>query len=61
MSRGGEKAVFELRYLGETIGWATVTREGCVLEPANLELDGPIVHRLRGIVEWLVQDAAFAA
>jgi hypothetical protein len=53
--------VFELRYQGEVVGWATVGHQGCVLECANEELDAPVVHRLRGIVEWLVQDAAFAA
>lgn len=53
--------MFELRYMGETVGCATVSHEGCVLEPANEDTDALVVHRLRGIVEWLVQDAAFAA
>lgn len=55
------RRVFELRYQGEVVGWATVSEQGCVLECANEELDAVVIHRMRGIVEWLVQDAAFAA
>jgi hypothetical protein len=61
MGQTERRLVFELRYMGETVGWATVTAQGCVLEPANIDLDDRVVHKLRGIVEWLVQDAAFAA
>lgn len=61
MSCKEPRRVFELRYQGEVVGWATVSEHGCVLEPANEDLDGLVVSRMRGIVEWLVQDAAFAA
>lgn len=53
--------VFELRYQGETVGWATVSEHGCVLEAANEDIDGLVIHKMRGIVEWLVQDALCAA
>lgn len=53
--------MFELRYQGEVVGWATVSAQGCVLECANEDIDQVVIHRMRGIVEWLVQDAAFAA
>jgi hypothetical protein len=61
MSGKERNLVFELRYLGETVGWATLSEHGCVLEAANEDTDALVVHRMRGIVEWLVQDAAFAA
>lgn len=61
MCQAERNLVFELRYLGETVGWATVSTQGCVLEAANEDTAALLVHRLRGIVEWLVQDAAFAA
>jgi len=53
--------VFELRYQGETIGWATLAHDGCVLEAANEDTDAYKIHRLRGVVEWLIQDERFAA
>lgn len=61
MSQKEPRRVFELRYQGEVVGWAIVSAQGVVLECANEELDGLVIHRMRGIVEWLVQDAAFAA
>ena len=53
--------VYELRYQGEVIGWATVAHNGCVLEPANEDTDALPIHHLRGVVEWLIQDDRFAA
>lgn len=53
--------VFELRYQGEVVGWATVSHNGCVLECANEDLDAHVVHQLRGVIEWLIQDERFAA
>ncbi len=53
--------MFELRYQGETIGWATVDESGCAIEPANEELDGPLIQRMAGTLAWFIQDASFAA
>ena len=55
------KRVFELRYQGETIGWATIDESGCAIEPANEELDGPLIQRMAGTLAWFIQDASFAA
>jgi len=53
--------VFELRYQGEVIGWATVGQNGCVLEAANEDTDQLPIHALRGVIEWWIQDERFAA
>lgn len=61
MSRQWRKRVFELRYQGETVGWATVDETGCAIEPANEELDGPLIQRMAGTLTWFVQSGNFAA
>jgi hypothetical protein len=61
MSHKEPRRVFELRYQGEVVGWAMLSEHGCVLEAANEDLDAHVVHKMRGIVEWLVQAEAFAA
>ena len=56
-----EKRVFELRYQGETIGWATLDENGCAIEPANEELDQALVIGMAGTLTWFVQSGNFAA
>jgi hypothetical protein len=53
--------VIELHYQGEVIGWAYVSPAGCVLEPANLEIDGPLLEREGATITRFVQDLSFAA
>lgn len=53
--------MYELHYQGEHIGWATITEHGCVLTCANEDLDSLTIHRIRGEVEWLVQNLQFVA
>lgn len=53
--------VIELHYQGEVIGWAYVSPAGCVLEPANLDMDSELLTREGPTLVRLVQDLAFAA
>lgn len=44
-TRPGGTRVFELRYQGETVGWATLTEGGALLEPANEDLDAHLMQQ----------------